>query len=62
MNPAREPKLCILANYLVEQEVVCRRMERVTHPETKDGQEWGRIARVLCGLREEHREQCGKCE
>jgi hypothetical protein len=62
MGLVREPKRCNLASFLLEQEVVCRRMERVTHPETKDGQEWGRIALVLCGLREDHREKCGKCE
>ena len=62
MSTAKEPKRCILASYLAEQEVACRRMERVTHPETKDGQEWARIATVLYGLRLEHCEQCGKCE
>ena len=61
-GPAGEPKRCNVVGYLTEQEVACRRMERVVHPETKDGQEWARIARVLCGLRKEHEEQCGKCE
>jgi len=61
-GPAREPKRCNVVGYLIEQEIACRQMERVAHPETKDGQEWGRIARVLYELRLEHCEQCGKCE
>jgi len=55
-------KMCNVASYLFEQEVACRRMERVTHPETRDGQEWGRIAQVLFELRVKHLEQCRKCE
>ena len=55
-------KMCNVAAYLYEQERDCRRMERVTHPETRDGQEWGMIARVLFELRVGHLKKCRKCE
>jgi hypothetical protein len=56
------PKRCNLSAYLLEQELACRRMERVTHADTRDGKAWGKVAKVIYDLRIEHCEQCGKCE
>lgn len=62
MTTTKTPKRCNLANYLLEQEVVCRRMEQSTHSDSPAGREWNRIAETLLSLRVAHGESCAKCQ
>lgn len=62
MTTPKAPKLCNLASYLLEQEVVCRRMEQSTHSDSPAGREWNKIAESLLALRTAHGESCEKCK
>jgi hypothetical protein len=55
------PRLCILASYLAEQEINCRRMQRTANMDTPHAQEWKAIAETLCVLRVEHSKRCARC-
>jgi len=54
-------RFCVLARYLLEQEVSCVRMEKAANSDTGHGKEWHRIAETLFALRAEHVERCGRC-
>ena len=52
---------CIIARYLEEQALTCRRMERTANPDTPLGKEWRTIAEMLAGRREIHAQGCERC-
>lgn len=56
------PTSCILARYLAEQELACRRMERTANPDTPLGKEWNEIANMLKKKRFSHANHCERCE
>jgi hypothetical protein len=54
--------MCNLTNYLMEEELSCRRIAQVANLDTPAGMEWLRVAGEILRIRREHLGNCKLCQ